>query len=517
MSIYKSLSIALMLLLATTGVAHAALATVDDSYGIPVSRLLTVEAFGVLENDTLDGQSAGLAGVTAELVTDASKGTLTCPDVGPGLCADGSFEYTPGAAFDGTDTFTYQAISANETSLPTTVTLTACSGGPQIYTCWQESSYLSKLSELGFSAFVESFEGVEWDVARSPDTALSIDSKGITWMPNHPAPNEITTGPGPARSGLWGVYDPKHGHATGSIAECDVADPPVHCFQHDGFRGSIAPGPDVLLGVGGYITGSAGAKLVIVLDGIQHDAGLLPDSGHHFSGVIDTTGFNAFEYRELEGTVSQLLLIFGDDFVIAKSGTLPPNNPPVLSPVGDQTTSENVQLSIPLSASDTDDGDVLSFYISGAPAGSVFYDNGDGTADFFWTPDSAQLGSHQVSFAVSDNAIPSASDSETITITVEPFFLDTDGDTVPDDADNCTLVSNPAQRDTDADGFGNYCDPDFDNNLVINSADLAHMKTQFFSPDPDADLTGDGIVNAGDLVILKSMFFQAPGPSGLLP
>jgi len=97
------------------------------------------------------------------------------------------------------------------------------------------------------------------------------------------------------------------------------------------------------------------------------------------------------------------------------------------------------------------------------------------------------------------------------------LYLDTDGDDITDNLDNCILVPNPAQRDTDNDGYGNYCDPDFDNNLLVNGADLSYMKLKFFTTDPDADLNGDDIVNAGDLAILKTFFFKSPGPSGLVP
>ena len=99
---------------------------------------------------------------------------------------------------------------------------------------------------------------------------------------------------------------------------------------------------------------------------------------------------------------------------------------------------------------------------------------------------------------------------------------DTDSDGVLDDADNCILVANGpndpdaggnVQLDTDGDGYGNICDPDFDNSGVVNAADLAYMKTQFFTNDADADLDGSGVVNAADLAILKTMFFQPPGPS----
>lgn len=94
---------------------------------------------------------------------------------------------------------------------------------------------------------------------------------------------------------------------------------------------------------------------------------------------------------------------------------------------------------------------------------------------------------------------------------------DADGDFVPDLLDNCLEVSNSNQRDTDGDGYGNVCDPDFDNNLIVNAADLGYLKSKFFTTDPHADLDGSGVVNAGDLARLKSFFFKAPGPSGLNP
>ncbi|MFK7885934.1 MAG: hypothetical protein AB8G16_03635 [Gammaproteobacteria bacterium] len=91
---------------------------------------------------------------------------------------------------------------------------------------------------------------------------------------------------------------------------------------------------------------------------------------------------------------------------------------------------------------------------------------------------------------------------------------DADGDDIDDTSDNCTLIPNTAQRDTDADGYGNLCDADFDNNCVVNAIDLGYFRTQFFGNDPDADLNGDGVVNTIDLGIFRTLFFGAPGPSG---
>ncbi|MBE9564792.1 MAG: hypothetical protein IMF17_06060, partial [Proteobacteria bacterium] len=94
---------------------------------------------------------------------------------------------------------------------------------------------------------------------------------------------------------------------------------------------------------------------------------------------------------------------------------------------------------------------------------------------------------------------------------------DTDADGLWDYVDNCVLEHNTAQRDTDGDGYGNFCDPDLNQDLIVNVADLALLKSVFFRPDPDADLNGDGVVNVADLAIMKKFFFKAPGPSGLNP
>ena len=89
---------------------------------------------------------------------------------------------------------------------------------------------------------------------------------------------------------------------------------------------------------------------------------------------------------------------------------------------------------------------------------------------------------------------------------------DIDGDGIDNAVDNCLEVANPDQTDTDGDSFGNRCDPDFDNNLRVDFADLAYLKERFFSDDPLTDLDNNNRTDFADLAILKSMFFSAPGP-----
>ncbi|MEL7449626.1 MAG: hypothetical protein AAFN78_10475 [Pseudomonadota bacterium] len=90
---------------------------------------------------------------------------------------------------------------------------------------------------------------------------------------------------------------------------------------------------------------------------------------------------------------------------------------------------------------------------------------------------------------------------------------DSDGDGVPDAADNCIEVPNTDQFDADADTFGNACDADLNDDCVVSFEDLARLREVFFSTDPTADFNNDSAVNFADLAIMKAQFFTSPGPS----
>ena len=316
----------------------------DDAFAVPYGQALVVDAFGVLENDLLDGENAGESGAVAQLVFPVSPvahGTLV-------FASDGSFTYTPGASFDGNDSFVYEAVFGGVTS-QATVTLSACSGGPTIFTCWKENEFLALAAAAGQPSFQEGFEDpAVWGIARSPVTVPSVSSLGFTWKANEfdpthlvdpyppsPPPNDITTGTGPARSGLYGVFDLAHGYAVGSVSLCDVDAPPPECFYHDGLTIVREPGSSVLHGAGGYFTASSTGDVAIVLDGDwQNPIGGGRISGFQFFGVVDTGPFGFFEiqFREVDGRISDAFLIFADDFTLLAEPTLP--RPPQLPGLG---------------------------------------------------------------------------------------------------------------------------------------------------------------------------------------
>ncbi|NND61133.1 MAG: hypothetical protein HKN49_12780 [Gammaproteobacteria bacterium] len=121
-----------------------------------------------------------------------------------------------------------------------------------------------------------------------------------------------------------------------------------------------------------------------------------------------------------------------------------------------------------------------------------------------------------VALPFTDAEIEADPNYSTLTLT-QPINIDTDSDGILDANDNCTEVANPAQIDTDGDGYGNFCDPDLNNDGLVNFIDLTQLKGVFFSNDANADFDGSGQVNFGDLVIMKSMFFGPPGPSCTVP
>ena len=86
----------------------------NDNYTTLVNTLLTINAPGVLANDTdPDGNP-----LTAVLGTSPTHGTLIT------FNANGSFTYRPDTNYVGTDSFTYRANDASATSSAATVTIT---------------------------------------------------------------------------------------------------------------------------------------------------------------------------------------------------------------------------------------------------------------------------------------------------------------------------------------------------------------------------------------------------------
>lgn len=97
----------------TVGALNDSPAAVADSYSLNEDTTLTVSSPGILDNDSDPENSP----ISAVLIAGPARGVLS-------LNPNGSFTYTPGANFNGSDTFTYQVSDGTAQSVPATVSLT---------------------------------------------------------------------------------------------------------------------------------------------------------------------------------------------------------------------------------------------------------------------------------------------------------------------------------------------------------------------------------------------------------
>jgi hypothetical protein len=95
-------------------------------------------------------------------------------------------------------------------------------------------------------------------------------------------------------------------------------------------------------------------------------------------------------------------------------------------------------------------------------------------------------------------------------------FGDNDGDTIADNADNCSDDPNSAQDDTDGDDCGNICDADFDNNGTVGFGDFGAFGIAFGGFDLEKDMSQpvNGPVGFGDFGRFGILFGAPAGPSG---
>ena len=76
--------------------------------------------------------------------------------------------------------------------------------------------------------------------------------------------------------------------------------------------------------------------------------------------------------------------------------------------------------------------------------------------------------------------------------------IDSDSDQIIDPLDNCPLIANPAQIDSDLDGLGNACDEDDDNDTVLDLDDNCPSDANLAQKDTDGDQIGDACDHDSD-------------------
>ncbi len=134
-----------------------------------------------------------------------------------------------------------------------------------------------------------------------------------------------------------------------------------------------------------------------------------------------------------------------------------------------------------------------------------------------YTPNAGFAGADSFEYWVESGLVV---DYAVVSVTV--INADPDGDGLVGVLDNCTLIANPNQCDSDGDGYGNHCDGDLTNNGFTNAQDNVVVRGQLGKPSVaptfnKADLNCNGFVNAQDTVLFRKLLGKPPGPSGLRP
>jgi len=165
------------------------------------------------------------------------------------------------------------------------------------------------------------------------------------------------------------------------------------------------------------------------------------------------------------------------------------NAPPVLASIGHQVAYINIELFIPLSASDPN-GTIPTIGAVNLPSGAIVVDLNNGTGFFDWTPSLADTGIHPVTFFTSDGSL---ADSEKVNFIVV-------------DSANCCV--------------GNAGDVNLDG-TDANILDLTYLIDRIFrggapaACPKEADLNGDGTpANILDLTFLVDRIFRGGSASG---
>lgn len=162
------------------------------------------------------------------------------------------------------------------------------------------------------------------------------------------------------------------------------------------------------------------------------------------------------------------------------------------------------------------DGDFICFDLVG-----VTFDPAVLTFSVSVDPSAAGRDVETTVTSVVDNA-GSEAETASVSVSVGGEFIDSDEDGIADADDNCTLIPNESQCDSDGDGFGNHCDADFnDDGFVFFQDSLLFRDEGFGNPSEppeysEYDLNCDGAVDDGDIEIGRTLFRAAPGPAGEL-
>jgi VCBS repeat-containing protein len=449
--------------------------TAEDAYETQEDTTLSIPAPGVLTNDSdLEGDA-----MSASLVSGPSNGTLT-------LNADGSFDYTPNANFNGSDSFVYRASDGSAESADTIVNInvTAVNDAPtatdDLYAT-QEDTALTVDAATGVLANDSDLEG-------DAMTAILVSgpaSGSVTLNPDGSFVYTPTADFNGTDSFTYKVSDgsAESAEATVTINVNSVNDAPV------AVNDEYATDEDVPLTIAapGILTNDTDidgdALSAVMVSGPTNGTVIVnPDGSFTYTPNADFNGTDGFSYQVSDGAELS-------DVATVTIDVCPVNDAP--SAVDDAyATDEDTLLSIAapgVLTNDTDpDGDPLSAILVSGPANGTLTLNADGSFDY--APNADFNGTDSFVYKTGDGSTESG--EATVTITVNPV---NDAPSATDDA--YSTVEDTALT-IDAPGvLGNDADPEGDplSAAVVDSptnGTLTMNSDGSFTYTPNADFNG---------------------------
>ncbi|HVE55945.1 MAG TPA: Ig-like domain-containing protein [Pyrinomonadaceae bacterium] len=377
---------------------------VADSYVTDEDTVLNISnGRGVLANDT-DEEDDNLSVANAKPQTLPTHGRLS-------LNADGSFNYTPEANFNGTDSFTYKANDGQADSAETTVIIkiNSVNDAPTIADL-PPSSTLDELTPLSFSASANDIDtpasALRFSLSEAP-TGAAIDpvSGAFRWTPSEAQ--------GPANYTFR--VNVSDGSATASqtinvaVKEVNVAPqlsnvPPSATINELSAYTFAPTATDADI---------PNQPLTFSLINAPAGATINPSNGAFSWTPSEAQGNGSaynFTVRVSDGLAST--------DVPVKLTAQEVNSAPALAGISAQTVDELKPLSLTANGSDTDDPvNALTYSLGeGAPSGMTIDSK---TGAISWTPSEAQgAGDFPVTVRVTDNGSPSLSATRTFNVRV---------------------------------------------------------------------------------------------------
>ena len=434
-----------------------------DSYNTDEDNTLNVDAPGVLDNDTDadDGDS-----LTATKIDGPAHGTLT-------LNADGSFEYTPDANYNGPDSFTYKANDGTADSNTATVNIdvTAVNDKPtaddQSVTTDEDVDKTITLT----GSDIDEGDNLTYDVVDSPQHGTLSG----TGAPRTYTPNADYNGPD---SFTYKVNDGTvdSDTATVNIDVKAVNDAPVAEDQEVTTDEDIAK--EVTLSASDVDEGD-NLSYTIVSEP-QH--GTLSGTGANLTYTPDENynGSDSFTYKANDGTTDSNTATV--DITVNAVNDAPVAEDQLI------TTDEDIAKDVTLDASDVEN-DNLTYEIVDSPQHGTLSGTG---APRTYTPDPDYFGEDSFTYKANDGTADSNVAKVSITVNAVNDAPVAKEDSYDVDEDNTLTVDGPGVLSNDE---------DVDNTAAELKAVLvsgpAHGTLMLndngsFEYKPNADFFGDG-------------------------